>query len=78
MKAGTDAAENEDWGEAVALWILSRQQGGLVRVTQDDGSVRTYTFEDMYPNRARIFEEWYGRTKSLAAPPVTPGHQPGA
>ncbi|MEO6866494.1 MAG: hypothetical protein ABI200_00570, partial [Gaiellales bacterium] len=51
--------ENDDWADSIAMFLASRENGGLVQERLADGTVRTYTFEDLYPNRARILEGYY-------------------
>lgn len=54
------AKENEDWAESVQMYLASRENGGLVQVREEDGKVRTYRFEELYPARAALLDEHYG------------------
>lgn len=37
----------------------SREQGGVAEVRENGGSERTYTFEELFPARAKLIEEYY-------------------
>jgi hypothetical protein len=41
------------------LYLASRENGGLVQTRDEDGTVHTYRYEDLYPNRARILDAYY-------------------
>ena len=48
----------EDWAESFMYYCISKQEGGLG--TDDNGNV--VTFEDLYPNRAKMIDEWMETT----------------
>lgn len=50
---------SEDWAESFLYYCISKQEGGIG--TDDDGNV--VTFEDLYPNRAKMINEWMQRWK---------------
>ena len=48
----------EDWAESFMYYCISKQEGGIG--TDDNGNV--VTFEDLYPNRAKMIDEWMETT----------------
>jgi hypothetical protein len=55
-----DRNPEEDWADSTSLYVQSRQNGGLVRVTQPDGTSRVHRFEELYPHRAKLLDGYYG------------------
>ena len=65
--------ENDDWAESVAMYLSSREQGGVLQVRGDDGTVETYTFEELFPARAAILDAYYELGPApVVAPPEFP------
>ncbi len=62
--------ENDDWAESIAMYLSSREHGGVLQVRGDDGTVETYRFEELFPARAAILDSYYelGPAPEVAPP----------
>jgi hypothetical protein len=63
-----DDNEHEDFADSVALYLDSRDKGGILQVREDDGSVTTYDFEDLFPARAKILEGYLNLSPTSPVP----------
>ncbi len=52
-------ALKEDWAESVSLLLQSRRDGGLVTADLKDGTTKRYTFEELFPERAKLIDEMF-------------------
>ncbi len=65
---GPSETTAEDWAESTQLWIDSQQNGGIATMTMADGTTRQLTFEEIFPERAKLLQDHYGQ---LTIPPAT-------
>ncbi|MCW2956941.1 MAG: hypothetical protein JWO69_1810 [Thermoleophilia bacterium] len=68
---GVGENEMEDFADSVALYLDSRDKGGVIQVREEDGSVTTYDFEDLFPARAKILEGYLNLSPTSPVPAPT-------
>ena len=66
----SERSMGEDWADSAAMYLESRRNGGLVRVTDYRGVTETKQFEDVFPNRAKLLESYYHITENTPLAPA--------